>query len=491
MSKTITLKEVAEHKSAESAWLIVENQVYDVTEFLDDHPGGRKVLLNQCGKDATEKFWQFHSKKVLEKTAKPYLIGTVRHRPQQTDAWRGSITMSVRPNVSLSRRLEDERPLTRADIPAACRQVLDSEPTRVILRRRREKRIIEEWELPKPNEWLGFISLTEGEEEMLKKADSVVEAAVRADVDVERAGLPLVQRTRDLRRRSMQRSTYKQDREAEVQRRKSHAMRMNAGRLLARQLAIHVQKEAFFAHDEGDPVWKIHPSRLPPDHCSIDWTFFNVADNWHHLLPYHDVLLTFFHVTQNYETPATIHQRATMHLFRRVWKMVAGDDAAPVDKPPLTRQSPLIRWFEKTFEAAALIFIYTLERLWYDRLKPLRMNIELFEQFRAEVTGRMEEKMGDRELVHTQPKFPRPPQSQTSHDDPESFRLYVAKFVKAECQPGWSWAQWTEEADKVWKTKHWEDRWNQPLPPPSPSIETKYRFLPTSRSNILTTQYIP
>ncbi|GAA6014218.1 hypothetical protein JCM10207_006136 [Rhodosporidiobolus poonsookiae] len=75
--EALTLKEVANHKSADSAWVVIEGNVYDMTDFLDDHPGGKKVLLNQCGKDATEKFWQFHSKKVLEKTAKPFLIGTV------------------------------------------------------------------------------------------------------------------------------------------------------------------------------------------------------------------------------------------------------------------------------------------------------------------------------------------------------------------------------------------------------------------------------
>lgn len=38
--------------------------------------GGKKVLLKACGKDSSKQFWQFHSKKVLEKTAKPYLIGS-------------------------------------------------------------------------------------------------------------------------------------------------------------------------------------------------------------------------------------------------------------------------------------------------------------------------------------------------------------------------------------------------------------------------------
>ncbi|POY76813.1 putative Nitrate reductase (NADH) [Rhodotorula taiwanensis] len=77
MSKAITAQEVSQHKSADSAWVIIDGNVYDVTEFLEDHPGGKKVLLKACGTDSSEKFWQFHSKKVLEKTAKPMMIGTV------------------------------------------------------------------------------------------------------------------------------------------------------------------------------------------------------------------------------------------------------------------------------------------------------------------------------------------------------------------------------------------------------------------------------
>lgn len=41
------------------------------------HAGGKKVLLAQAGKDATEKFWQFHSKLVLQEMAKPYCIGRI------------------------------------------------------------------------------------------------------------------------------------------------------------------------------------------------------------------------------------------------------------------------------------------------------------------------------------------------------------------------------------------------------------------------------
>ncbi|KAM0754907.1 cytochrome b5 [Meredithblackwellia eburnea MCA 4105] len=78
MAKEIySVADVAAHNKDKDAWVIIDGGVYDMSDFLDEHPGGKKILLNSCGKDSSEKFWKFHSKKVLEKTAKPFLIGAV------------------------------------------------------------------------------------------------------------------------------------------------------------------------------------------------------------------------------------------------------------------------------------------------------------------------------------------------------------------------------------------------------------------------------
>ena len=37
--------EVQKHNKDGDAWLIVHGNVYDVTPFLNEHPGGKKVLL--------------------------------------------------------------------------------------------------------------------------------------------------------------------------------------------------------------------------------------------------------------------------------------------------------------------------------------------------------------------------------------------------------------------------------------------------------------
>lgn len=73
-----TWEEVALHNTEESAWIAIRGNVYDVTEFVDKHPGGREILLLAVGRDATDLFISYHPftdapEKVLEK----YCIGSL------------------------------------------------------------------------------------------------------------------------------------------------------------------------------------------------------------------------------------------------------------------------------------------------------------------------------------------------------------------------------------------------------------------------------
>ncbi|KAH7026137.1 cytochrome b5-like heme/steroid binding domain-containing protein [Microdochium trichocladiopsis] len=77
MSKTFTLKEVGEHKDGDSLWLAVDNGVYDISNFLDEHPGGAKILKRMAGKDASKQFWKYHGKTVLDKYGDKLKIGTL------------------------------------------------------------------------------------------------------------------------------------------------------------------------------------------------------------------------------------------------------------------------------------------------------------------------------------------------------------------------------------------------------------------------------
>ncbi|KAL1410185.1 hypothetical protein Q8F55_004190 [Vanrija albida] len=53
---TYTIDDLQAHKSRESLYMLISGKVYDVTQFLDEHPGGDEVLLEEGGRDATEAF---------------------------------------------------------------------------------------------------------------------------------------------------------------------------------------------------------------------------------------------------------------------------------------------------------------------------------------------------------------------------------------------------------------------------------------------------
>ncbi|GAB4830211.1 hypothetical protein Ancab_019853 [Ancistrocladus abbreviatus] len=54
--KVYTLADVSQHNTSKDCWLVIGGKVYDVTKFLEDHPGGDEVLLSATGKDATDDF---------------------------------------------------------------------------------------------------------------------------------------------------------------------------------------------------------------------------------------------------------------------------------------------------------------------------------------------------------------------------------------------------------------------------------------------------
>ncbi|XP_029652824.1 cytochrome b5 [Octopus sinensis] len=73
--KVYKLEQVKDHKTCKSLWLVIDNKVYDVTEFLDEHPGGEEVLLDLGGTDATEPFDNVSHSSDAREMMKKYYIG--------------------------------------------------------------------------------------------------------------------------------------------------------------------------------------------------------------------------------------------------------------------------------------------------------------------------------------------------------------------------------------------------------------------------------
>ncbi|ESK91906.1 mitochondrial cytochrome [Moniliophthora roreri MCA 2997] len=60
MTSLLASSAIAEHNNRNDCWIIVHGRVYDVTDFLDEHPGGSKIILKYAGADATEAYEPIH-----------------------------------------------------------------------------------------------------------------------------------------------------------------------------------------------------------------------------------------------------------------------------------------------------------------------------------------------------------------------------------------------------------------------------------------------
>ncbi|KAL3101445.1 hypothetical protein niasHT_020764 [Heterodera trifolii] len=76
-SRRLTRAEVAEHNNSSDAWIIIGNKVYDVTKFLDEHPGGMEVLMEKAGEDRTEAFEDIGHSTDARQMKEDFLVGEI------------------------------------------------------------------------------------------------------------------------------------------------------------------------------------------------------------------------------------------------------------------------------------------------------------------------------------------------------------------------------------------------------------------------------
>ncbi|XP_024995770.1 cytochrome b5-like [Cynara cardunculus var. scolymus] len=76
-TKLLSLEEVSKHDSKTDCWLIISGKVYDITPFLDDHPGGDEVLVLATKKDATEDFEDVGHSQNARNMLTEYYVGDI------------------------------------------------------------------------------------------------------------------------------------------------------------------------------------------------------------------------------------------------------------------------------------------------------------------------------------------------------------------------------------------------------------------------------
>ena len=75
--KEFTLEEVEKHNEAPSIWIIYKFGVYDITKYVEYHPGGVEILKPYFGKDCTLPFATYHPWVNFQNILGRFRIGTL------------------------------------------------------------------------------------------------------------------------------------------------------------------------------------------------------------------------------------------------------------------------------------------------------------------------------------------------------------------------------------------------------------------------------
>jgi cytochrome b involved in lipid metabolism len=133
MSQRFSVADVASHKTATDLYVIVDEDVYDLSKFQDEHPGGKKsvyivelpeappansllVLQRVAGKDASKQFWKYHNDSILKKYQKQLQVGSLDSK-------------AARPAAPATTAKEDARETKDIVKPEANSGVIAPQPT--------------------------------------------------------------------------------------------------------------------------------------------------------------------------------------------------------------------------------------------------------------------------------------------------------------------------------------------------------------------------
>lgn len=75
--KQYSFAEVAKHNTATDLWMVIDDKVYDVTKFQNEHPGGEEVLIEMAGKDATNEFVDVGHSTDAKEQMKQFVVGEI------------------------------------------------------------------------------------------------------------------------------------------------------------------------------------------------------------------------------------------------------------------------------------------------------------------------------------------------------------------------------------------------------------------------------
>ncbi|KAI9049239.1 hypothetical protein LZ554_007086 [Drepanopeziza brunnea f. sp. 'monogermtubi'] len=102
MPGSISIQEISKHNIPEDLWIVVDDNVYNLTEFAPNHPGGADIIHRYAGRDASSAYNEIHAPSLIKSSLPPSKhVGQIDTSSLTTE-WAKpppSVTASLSPNA--------------------------------------------------------------------------------------------------------------------------------------------------------------------------------------------------------------------------------------------------------------------------------------------------------------------------------------------------------------------------------------------------------
>ncbi|KAF9886104.1 Cytochrome b5 domain-containing protein 1 [Aspergillus nanangensis] len=86
-SKLVSVSEIQKHNTPNDCWIVIRGQTWDVTRFLQEHPGGSAIIYQYAGRDATEAYSEIHAASVVHESLSPDCFKGTLDQATITEEW--------------------------------------------------------------------------------------------------------------------------------------------------------------------------------------------------------------------------------------------------------------------------------------------------------------------------------------------------------------------------------------------------------------------
>ncbi|CAK4011693.1 Cytochrome b2, mitochondrial [Lecanosticta acicola] len=105
--KLLSVEEISEHNTPDDCWIVVDGNVWDLTEFAPEHPGAPEIIWTHAGRDATTSYSSVHPLSLLSKSLSPSKLKGRLDTSTITKDW-----VKPPPTITPQLRLNEKPPLS-------------------------------------------------------------------------------------------------------------------------------------------------------------------------------------------------------------------------------------------------------------------------------------------------------------------------------------------------------------------------------------------